>query len=471
MEPVVTVEEMRAVDAAALEHVTHEELLARAGSALARAGLRLLGGGYGRRVVVVAGKGDNGNDGRVCAGRLRRRGVRVLVVDAEAAPDRLPDCDLVVDAAYGTGFRGAYAPPDTGPAPVLAADIPSGVDGDTGAGPDAVWADATVTFGALKPGLLLGDGRARAGAVVIEPIGLGPDAARRATIHLVGDADVALPGRPPQGHKWQTAVQVVTGSPGMQGASTFVARAALRAGAGYVRLASPGVSAADLPVTEAVGSSLPPVGWAEDVIHGLDRVKALAVGPGLGGSDETVEQVRALLAAASVPAVVDADGLNAVGSVAELRRLTSTRVAPLIVTPHDGEFARLTGAAPGGDRIAAARALARDSGAVVLLKGTTTVVAAPGGAVRLVTAGSARLATAGTGDVLTGVIAAFLARGMGPLDAASVAAHVHGRAATVLGRAEGLVAGDLADLVSDWLSESLCAPARPERGSGSARGR
>ena len=464
MQPVVTVEEMRAVDAAALAHVTHDELVARAGSALARAGLRLLGGGYGRRVVVVAGKGNNGNDGRVCADRLRQRGVLVLVVDAATAPDRLPGCDLVVDAAYGTGFRGTYRPPDPGPgrpsgrgggpAPVLAADIPSGVDGDTGVGPDAVWADATVTFGALKPGLVLGDGRMRAGVVAVEPIGLGADAARLATIHLVEDADVVLPARPAQAHKWQTAVQVVAGSPGMQGAGRFVAGAALRAGAGYVRLASPGVAAADLPVTEAVGSSLPAASWAEDVIHGLDRVRALAVGPGLGAGDETVEQVRALLAAAPVPVVVDADGLNAIGSVAELRRLSSARTAAMVVTPHDGEFARLTGAAPGADRIAAARALARDSGAVVLLKGPTTVVAAPDGAVRLVTAGSPRLATAGTGDVLTGVIAAFLARGLAALDAASVAAHVHGRAATVLGRAEGLVAGDLPDLVSDWLSAS-----------------
>ncbi len=458
MQPVVTVEEMRAVDAAALEHVSHHELVTRAGSALARTALGLLGGAYGRRVVVVAGKGDNGNDGRVCADRLRQRGVRVTVVDAADARDHLGECDLVVDAAYGTGFRGRYAPPDPGPAPVLAADIPSGVDGDIGLGPDAVWAGVTVTFGALKPGLLLGDGRLRAGVVLVEPIGLGADAAGRATIHLVDDADVALPGRPAQAHKWQTAVQVVAGSPGMSGAATFVTRAALRSGAGYVRLASPGVGAADLASTEAVGSSLPATGWAEHVLRGLDRVKALAVGPGLGRGEETVGQVRALLARAPVPAVVDADGLNAIGSVTELRRLSLARPAPTVVTPHDGEFARLTGSPPGADRIGAARELAHGSGAVVLLKGTTTVVAAPDGQVRLVTAGSSRLATAGTGDVLCGVIAAFLARGMAPLDAASVAAHAHGRAATMLGRAEGLVAGDLPDLVSDWLCGVVMGP-------------
>jgi len=163
--PVVTPAEMKAVDEAAPDPV--DVLVERAGAAVARAAARLLGGTYGRRVVVVAGKGNNGADGRAAAGRLRRRGVAVEVTDATGAPDQLPDADLVIDAAYGTGFHGAYAAPDPGRAPVLAVDIPSGVDGLTGeAGDGAVVARSTVNFAAHKPGLLLGPARERAGSVV-----------------------------------------------------------------------------------------------------------------------------------------------------------------------------------------------------------------------------------------------------------------------------------------------------------------
>ncbi|HEX5945938.1 MAG TPA: NAD(P)H-hydrate epimerase, partial [Acidimicrobiales bacterium] len=255
MLPVLTPAEMGAVDAAAPEPV--DVLIGRASAAVARHALALLGGGYGRRVVVVAGKGNNGNDGRDAAVRLRRRGVRVQMVDAAAAPDVAPTADLVIDAAYGTGFQGTYRPPDPAGAPVLAVDIPSGVDGVTGATAEggAVRADRTVTFAALKPGLLFHPGRALAGDIHLADIGLdagdgetGPVAAAGSgpaapAAGLVGAGDVArwLPPRPVDTHKWRSAVVIAAGSPGMTGAAHLAARAAQRAGAGMVRVATPGV--------------------------------------------------------------------------------------------------------------------------------------------------------------------------------------------------------------------------------------
>jgi NAD(P)H-hydrate epimerase len=448
--PIVTPEEMKAIDAAAPEPVA--VLVERAGAATARAALDVLGGGYGRRVVVVAGKGNNGADGRSAARRLRQRGVRVHVVDAADAPEVLPASDLVVDAAYGTGFRGEYDAPAPNGAPVLAVDIPSGVDGLTGvacAGGGAVHAQRTVTFAALKPGLLLGDGWHRSGHVDVVDIGLDVSSAGA---HVVEPHDVAgwLPRRRRDGHKYDAAVYLVAGSPGMLGAATFATHAAFRAGAGYVRLASPGVSAADLPIGEHVGRSLPHSGWDQQVTHDLGRYRALAVGPGLGRERETVDAVRHLVASvADVPMVVDGDGLFALGS--DAASLVRTRTAPTILTPHDGEFATLTGGQPGADRFAAARHLAAQTGAVVLLKGSTTIVASPDGACLVSTAGDERLATAGTGDVLTGVIAAFVARGVPALEAAAGAAVVHGLAGH-LGSSHGLVAGDLPPLVASVLS-------------------
>ena len=438
MLPVVTPTEMRAIDGEAPEPV--EVLVERAGRAVARSALDLLGGAYGRRVVVVAGPGSNGADGRVAARRLERAGVRVDVVDAAAAAGPVRPCDLVVDAAYGTGFRGTWEPPDPCIAPVLAVDLPSGVDGSTGvaAGP-VLQAVRTVTFAAHKPGLLLGAGRSLAGEVVVADIGLDVS---RARAHLVTDADVGrwLPGRGVDAHKWQAAVWLVAGSPGMAGAAALAARGAQRAGAGYVRLSTPGSAPGEGTPVEAIGTTLPAEGWAGEVLAEASRFGALAVGPGLGRADGTAAAVRALVAGhGDVPLVVDGDGLHALGDDPVVGD-------GVVLTPHDGEHARLTGRPPGDDRIGAARALAAGTGAVVLLKGSTTVVADAGGAVLLSVTGDDRLATAGSGDVLTGIVAALLAAGLDPLRSAAAAAHLHGRAAT-LGWRRGLVAGDLPDLV------------------------
>lgn len=418
MIPVVSPEEMRRIDDAS--PVPVEALVERAGAAVAAAALRRLGGGYGRRVVVVAGPGNNGADGRAAAVRLERRGARVVVL---APGDDVPACDLVIDAAYGTGFRDEYKAPDVHGTPVLSVDVPSG----------SVVADETVTFAALKPSLLFGDA---AGAIEVVDIGLDASGAR---MHVVDDDDIALPDRGRDAHKWQTAVLVVAGSPGMMGAPSLVARGAMRAGAGYVRLAVPG----ELPVEgEAVAVPLPHRNWASLA----ERCRAMVVGPGLGRDNRVRHELNALLAATDLPAVVDADGLNVVDL-----DVVRKRVGPTILTPHDGEYERLTGRPVGDDRIEAARSLVADARAVVLLKGSTTVVAAPDGEVLFAVAGGPQLATAGTGDVLSGIVGAFLAQGLDPLRAAGFGAHVHG-AASRWGHSRGLVAGDLPDLVADWLS-------------------
>ena len=202
---------------------------------------------------------------------------------------------------------------------------------------------------------------------------------------------------------------------------------------------------------------LPAEGWAETFVAASAKCKAVVLGPGLGTGEATAEEIRAVIAAVPVPLVIDADALTALGGTAAARLLIDKRSAPSILTPHDGEYARLSGSAPTDDRLASARALARATGAVVLLKGSLTAVASPDGDVGapdvlLAAAGGPSLATAGSGDVLSGIIGAFCARGLPALEAAAVAAHVHGRAAS-LGPAQGLVAGDLPELVAEFLTE------------------
>jgi NAD(P)H-hydrate epimerase len=448
VEPILTPSEMSAVDAAAPDPT--EVLVARAGAAVARSAVRLLGGRYGRRVAIVCGKGNNGADGRVAAERLARAGVGTTVLDAIDLPARLIGYDLVIDAAYGTGFRGEFRAPDVGDTPVLAVDLPSGLDGLTGAAAGSPFtATATVTFAAWKPGLLLGDGPEHAGAVEVADIGL-PVGSRAG---LVGDRDVAgwWPTALRDDHKWRYACWLVAGSPGMAGAAVLASRGALRTGAGYVRLSTPG--GADDPRTspEVVTAGLPRTGWERAVVEGAARFGSVVVGPGLGRDDATCHAVVSLAQRCPIPLVVDGDGLWCLSR--DDRPVPPGETA--VLTPHDGEFAQLTGGPPGGDRIAAARQLAADRNAVVLLKGPATVVAAPDRRVAVVTSGDARLATAGSGDVLAGMVGALLARGVEPFAAAAAAAHVHGRTAAASGRPVGLAAGDLPDLIPAVLAELL----------------
>jgi hydroxyethylthiazole kinase-like uncharacterized protein yjeF len=446
---IVTPDEMAAVDAAAPEPV--EVLIGRAGGAVARAALELLGGAYGRRVIVIEGKGNNGNDGREAARRLRARGVGVIEIDAASAPAELPDADLVLDAAYGTGFRGDYlAPKPYGGTPVLAVDIPSGVDGQAGTVGDGSRpnrADVTVTFAAYKPGLLLGDGAELAGRVEVADIGLDVSGARA---HLVTPDDLRawLPERSAQTHKWRSALWVVGGSPGLEGAAVLTSRAAMRTGAGYVRWSSRGEVPSLVKPTEVVGTELPRSGWAAEVLDGLDRFAALALGNGLG-LDVDRSELRQLVAESPIPVVVDADALSALGE-----HSAGVDNPAAILTPHDGEYARLMGAPPAVDRLEAARALAVRSGCIALLKGPTTLVAHPDGRLLASRSGDARLATLGSGDVLAGIIGALAAQGMEPFSAAAAAAFLHGRAAA-LGWRHGLVAGDLPDLVPAAWDEAM----------------
>ncbi|SVE08018.1 uncharacterized protein METZ01_LOCUS460872, partial [marine metagenome] len=249
------------------------------------------------------------------------------------------------------------------------------------------------------------------GEVLLVDIGLDVTSLRT---ELVEPSDVAalVPSRPRDAHKWESACWVVAGSPGMEGAAHLAARAAQRSGAGYVRLSVPGGGVLHAAPLEVVADPIPSDLTPPD---GLDRFAALVLGPGLG--PVSGDAVRSLLSSFPGPAVIDGDGLNALGAIDGPLRDGST-----VLTPHDGEFERLTGARPGADRLADTRAFAVRSGAVVLLKGPTTVVAAPGGRVLLGASGDQRLATAGSGDVLAGILGAFLARGADPLEAAAAAA-------------------------------------------------
>jgi ADP-dependent NAD(P)H-hydrate dehydratase / NAD(P)H-hydrate epimerase len=446
--PIVTPDEMKAIDAAAPEPV--EELIDRAGRATARVALDMLGGSYGRVVDVLAGRGNNGNDGRTAGAYLERRGVKVRLIDAASAPPVLPACDLVIDAAYGTGFRGEWTAPHivstSGERPaVLAVDIPSGVDALTGeAGPGVLAADRTVTFQALKPGLLFGDGAELCGLVDVVDIGLD---VCRSTQHLVEGSDVSAwwPARAVGAHKWNGAVRVVAGSAGMLGAGRMSAEAAARSGAGLVTLSSPGIDPDAR--SEVIQRRIPATDFHHQVLSDLDRFAALVIGPGLGREEGTVTSARRLIADATLPVVIDGDGIFAAAWSADgAAPLLRPRGRPTVITPHDGEYALLCGHRPGADRVAAARGLAADLDVVVLLKGPATVIATPRGEVLVVDHGDERLATAGSGDVLAGMIAALLAAGLVPERAAAAAAWLHADAAR-RGPRRGLLAGDIIDLI------------------------
>jgi NAD(P)H-hydrate epimerase len=465
MRPVVTPAEMAEADRRTIAGGTPEAVLIdRAAHAVARHARRLLGGTYGRRVVVAAGKGNNGADGRVAAALLRARGVGVDVFDvADGFDERafaraLARAHLLVDAMFGTGFRGELRGPAASVAqavaaagvPALAVDIPSGVDGATGevAG-DAVRAGETVTFAAVKPGVLFEPGRSHAGHVHVADIGIdpGPTAASVSEV-----ADLRLPRRGPAAHKWSSGLLVVGGSNGMTGAPMMAARAAARCGAGMVVCALPGRDAAAAASgTEIVTRALPATddGTLEEdsarvALKDITRFRALALGPGLGRDDRAQAAARRLVAEAPIPIVVDADALNALAlDPAPLRVRHAGALPPAVLTPHAGEYERLAGRPVGPDRIAAARDLARETHAIVLLKGPGTVIATPDGSAVINPTDSPALATAGTGDVLTGIIGGLLANGADPQLAAVTGAYVHGRAARAAGTAPDLVAIDL----------------------------
>jgi ADP-dependent NAD(P)H-hydrate dehydratase / NAD(P)H-hydrate epimerase len=429
-DPLYTAEEMKAAEAG------HDvpELMQRAGRAVAEHALRRFPDA--RRFGAVCGGGANGGDGRIALEVLRAAG--------REAQEGL-EGDVLIDALFGTGFHGEPRPEaaalieqmNGSGVPVVAVDLPSGVNADTGEiEGTAVRADLTVTMHGRKVGLEVAPGRFHAGEVVVADIGLEQQEtrARLATREVLG----LVPAKRPEDNKYTAgAVLVVGGSPGMTGAVCLAATAAFRADAGYVTVCAPRES---LPVIEtrlleAVKRPL------EEVDDAVPRHSALALGPGLGRSDDRGALVRRLLEETDLPAVVDADALF------ELQPFE--RSAPTVLTPHSGELGRLLGresAWVNAHRLAAVEEAAERFGCVCLLKGADALVAAPGKGLLVAALGPPSLATAGTGDVLTGVTSAFLAKGV-EAQVAAVAAAVACDVAARLGPSRGLVASDVVALL------------------------
>ncbi|WP_029433417.1 bifunctional ADP-dependent NAD(P)H-hydrate dehydratase/NAD(P)H-hydrate epimerase [Blastococcus sp. URHD0036] len=476
-----TAEEIRAAEAPLLAAGPEGALMQRAATGLATVCLRLLGRAHGARVTALVGAGNNGGDALFAGASLAGRGVRVTAVLLD--PDRAhraglaalrraggrvvgPDgatgldrADLVLDGIVGLGARGGLRPAAAalvgqaaaGPGLMVAVDLPSGVDPDTGAVEGVAFpAQHTVTFGAGKPGLVVGEGRGYAGEVHLVEIGLPLPAPR--TVRLTDD-DVAARLDPPtdDDDKYtRGVVGIVAGSATYPGAAVLCTGAALRTRPGLVRYAGTAAEGVRAAWPEAIVTA----GRPSDA----GRVQAWVVGPGLGTDDAAADVVAEVLAT-DLPVLVDADALTVVARRPELVR---DRPAPTVLTPHDREYARFGGEV-GSDRIGAARRLAADLGAVVLLKGAATVVAGADGRAFVNGTGTPWLATAGTGDVLSGIAGALLATGLPPAEAAAVAAHVHGRAGQLAAEAGPLIAGDLVRRLPATL-------ARLRRGGGAGLG-
>lgn len=512
---VATVAEMRHIDNSAIRDffIPGLVLMENAGIAVVKAASELLGCCQNRRIVILAGKGNNGGDGLVAARHLSNGGSKVRVYllgprdeikgDAgvnlaiwlklgQTVEDILPGgnlpekllqnlelADLVIDAAYGTGFRGEvrgaavslFNAVNNCRTPVLAVDIPSGLEADTGrAAGSCVKATATVTFGLPKIGLLTGDGPGYAGRVKVEDISIPKILLESNNLkkNLIDREMIKaiLPRRGREAHKGDCGrVLVVAGSRGYTGAACLAAYSAARVGAGLVTLGTPEEMqpVAAVKLTEVMTFPLPqtPEGTlsrqALPAIKALlERADVLALGPGLTNQPETAEVVRSLLENVNIPCVLDADGLNAfVGHADRLARVPG----PLVLTPHPGEMARLAGvsiAEVQADRLSLVAKYAREWGVTLLLKGAGTLVAEPGGPVYINSTGNPGMASGGTGDVLTGVIAGLLAQGMDPAGACTLGVYLHGLAGDVAAAKrglKGLLAGDVIDCLPGVLRE------------------
>jgi ADP-dependent NAD(P)H-hydrate dehydratase / NAD(P)H-hydrate epimerase len=496
LDPLYEAAEMRAVDAWAIEEqgVPSLDLMERAGAGLARVAAEAAVPGPLR---IVVGKGNNGGDGLVAARLLREDGHEVDVIatapleelrgDARTnlvrlpgnapepfAPERLDGSGVVVDALLGTGFEGVAREPAASAitainavgVPVVACDVPSGVNASTGeVEGEAVSAVATATFHGSKLGLYVEPGKSHAGTVEVIDIGVPRGAPAPDAGGLISESVLDLyPHRPRSGSKFASGVVVVVGgSAGLTGAPTMAARSASRAGAGYVQVAVPesAQAAIDMRLLEQMSRGLPehdgahtPLGVpvAEEM---AERAGAVVLGPGLGRDEGAAEFARAVAAAVPIPLLVDADGLNAHAGRLELLR---DRAAPTVLTPHEGELGRLLEVDSDEvrqHRLAHAREAAERSGAVVLLKGDDTIVAAPQGPLAVSPGATPALATAGTGDVLSGLIGALLAKGLPAFEAAALGALAHalaGMAAAERHGADHVVAGDVIDALPHGLT-------------------
>ena len=488
-EPLYTAEEMRAAEAAHPGPTL--ELMERAGKAVTDEILARFPDA--RRVAVWCGTGANGGDGLVVATELLQAGrepvVRLLGAEEKVAGDAavvlgraheagVPfvaehgAADLAVDSLFGTGFAGkprqeaeeAIGELNAGSVPVVSVDLPSGVDASTGRVPGAaVEAALTVTFHAPKVGHAVAPGRFHAGEVVVADIGLAgvPTRLRRATAALLE----IVPRRTERDNKYSAgAVLVIGGSRGLTGAPALTSEAALRAGAGIVTACVPAslnlvfeqrlVEVMTRPCPDEDGALVPDA--ADEILAAAKRAGAIALGPGLGRTDGTRALVGFLLDRLDKPVVLDADGLWALAGHLDW---VFSRDAPTVLTPHAGELGRLLGrpsAWVGANRLDAVQAGADDTGAVVLLKGVDTLVAAPGRNPVVADLGNAGLATAGSGDVLTGVVGAFLAKGLEGSVAATAAAAACGVASQLAAERHG-TAGMIARDVIESLSPALSA--------------
>lgn len=473
MKPVITPQEATRLDRESPEPV--EVLMERAGWAVEIAAARM-GVGYGSRVAVLVGPGNNGGDGYVAAGLMRRRGAAVTIYrlrepktkaagwacrGAERAGVEMRELtrppggiDLVVDSVFGGGYRGRCPPVLAAwmdyRAPVLAVDFPSGLDPASGlVGDRAFSADCTITFQALKTGHLLGEGPDRCGEIEVADIGLG---GLRPAMYLAEESDCPRPSRPRTAHKWSAgSVVVVGGSRGMAGAALLAARSALHAGAGAVELMVPGAcqSLVAGAAPELLTSGLGDGQWfqADQVSECLERgsrFDVMVLGPGVGTAEESRKFARQVIAERIGPLVVDADGLRA----ADVELLAERR-GPTVITPHRGELAALAGPSPGVAEMQGLGLL----GMVVLGKGNPTLVCDVD-ATWVVREGGPELATIGSGDVLAGWLGALWARGLSPAVAARSAAFWHGRAGAALASGGTVTADGLAAEVGRWAWEA-----------------
>ena len=493
LEPLYEAAEMRAADQWAIEEqgVPGLDLMERAGVGLARVTADAARPGP---IRVLCGKGNNGGDGLVVARLLRAEGreVDVLAVgdlseskgDARENLDRLPGdrprpfepdelegSGAIVDAMLGTGFEGeprepvasAIAALNDADAPVVACDVPSGVNASTGqVEADAVLADVTATFHGPKVGLFVDPGKEHAGEVEVIEIGIPRGAPLPESAGLIADSALGMvPPRQRTGTKFKSGVVVVAGGArGLTGAPTMAALAAMRTGAGYVQVAVPASTEPtfDLKLLEAMTHGLPEDDGAhvpdgvDPVLSLCEKAGALALGPGIGRTDGAMEWARELARRAPVPVLIDADGLNAhAGRLESLRE----RPAPTVLTPHEGELGRLLEVESEevqADRLGAAREAARRSGSIVVLKGDDSIVATPEGMAAISAGATPALATAGTGDVLSGIVGTLLAKGLGAFEAAAAGVLAHARAGRVAaGRlgANHVIAGDVIEAIPE----------------------
>ncbi|MFF2931743.1 NAD(P)H-hydrate dehydratase [Streptomyces mirabilis] len=469
MRTAYSVETVRAAERELMARLAEGALMQRAAAGLAAACADLLGRVYGSRIVLLVGSGDNGGDALYAGARLARRGAGVTAVllvperthgaglaalrraggtvaGSGAAEELILRADLVVDGIVGIGGKGGLRP-EAAPlaacaadsrAAVVAVDLPSGIEADTGEVlGTAVRADLTVTFGTHKPGLLIDPGREYAGSVRLVDIGL--ELPEEAALEALQHADVAarLPVPGAESDKYRRGVVgIAAGSARYPGAAVLAVSGALRGGAGAVRYVG--------PAADAVISRFPETLVSDQGPARAGRVQAWVVGPGVGDDASAVAQVLG----ADVPVLVDADGLRLAD-----RSAVRARTAPTLMTPHAGEAAALLGVSRESveaARLASARELALRYGATVLLKGSTTLVADPaGGAVRVNPTGTAWLATAGSGDVLSGLAGSLLAAGLSALDAGSVGAYLHGLAGRLAADGAPLGAHDVAAAIPE----------------------